>query len=54
MVAMSTKPAYTMDQLIDKVYTAILQIGLYKAPCAEFKGMKPANQTYTTLKEHML
>ena len=54
MVAMSTKPAYTMNQLIDMAYTAILQTGLYKTPYVEFKGMEPANQIYATLKEHML
>ena len=41
MVAMSTKPAYTMDQLINKAYMAILQIGLYETPCAEYRGMDP-------------
>ena len=32
----------------------ILQTGLYKTPCAEYKGMEPENQTYATLKEHMM
>ena len=54
MVAMLTKPNYTMSQLIDKAYTAILQTGLYKIPCAEYRGMYPVNQTYITLKEHMM
>ena len=54
MVAMSTKPAYTMDQLIDKAYTAILQTGLYKTRCVEYKGMETENQTSATLKEHMM
>ena len=54
MVAMPTKPAYTTDQLIDKAYMAILQTGLYKTPCAEYKVMEPKNQTYATLKEHMM
>ena len=53
MVAMSTKLAYTMDQLINKAYTAILQTGLYETQCMEYKGMEPENQTYATLKEHM-
>ena len=54
MVAMTTKPAYTMEQLIDKAYTAILQTGLYETPCTEFRGMNAKNQTYSTLKEHMM
>ena len=54
MIAMATKPEYTMKQLVDKAYTAILQTGQYETPCAEFKGMLPENQTYSTLKEHML
>ena len=54
MVAMSTKPAYTMDQLINKAYMAILQIGLYETPCAEYRGMDPVYQTYATLKEPMM
>ena len=54
MIAMSTKPAYMMEQLVDKAYTAILQTSLYETPCAEFEGMDPNNQTYATLKEHML
>ena len=43
-----------MEQLVDKAYTAILQTGLYETPCAKFKGILPKNQTYSTLKEHML
>ena len=54
MVAMTTKTAYTMKQLIDKAYTTILQTGLYETPCTEFRGMDPENQTYATLKEHMM
>ena len=54
MVAMPTKPAYTMEQLIDKVYTTTLQTGLYKTPCAEFCGMDTEHQTYLMLKEHMM
>ena len=54
MIAMATKPEYTMEQLVDKAYTAILQTGQYETPCAEFKGMLPENQMYSTLKEHML
>ena len=54
MVAMTTKPAYTMEQLIDKAYTAILQTGLYELPCAEFCGMEPEHQTYAMLKENMM
>ena len=54
MIAMATKPEYTIEQLVDKAYTAILQTGQYETPCAEFKGMLPENQTYATLKEHML
>ena len=54
MIAMTTKPEYTMEQLVDKAYTAILHTGQYKTPCAEFKGMLPENQTYAALKEHML
>ena len=54
MIAMFTKLAYTMEQLRDKAYTAIFQTGLYKTLCTEFKGMDPNNQTYTTLKEHMI
>ena len=54
MIAMATKPEYTMEQLVDKAYTAILQTGQYETPCAEFKGMLPENQTYAVLKEHML
>ena len=54
MIAMATKPEYTMEQLIDKVYTAILQTGQYKTPCTEFKGMLPENWMYVMLKEHML
>ena len=54
MVAMTTKPAYTMEQLIDKAHTAILQTGLYKTPCTEFCGIDPEHQTYAMLKEHMM
>ena len=54
MLAIPTKPTYTMKQLIDKAYTAILQTGLYETPCAEFRGVDPKNQTYATLKEHMM
>ena len=53
MVAMVTTPTYTMGQLVDKVYITILQTGLYKTLCAEFKGMLPEDQTYATLKEHI-
>ena len=54
MVAISTKAVYTMDQLINKAYTAMLLTGLYKTPCIEFKGMETEHQTYATLKEHMM
>ena len=54
MVAMTTKPAYTTEQLIDKAYTTILQTGLYKTPCAEFRGMDAKNQTYAMLKEYTM
>ena len=43
MVAITTKLAYTMYQVINKAYTAILQTGLYKIPCAEYRGMYPVN-----------
>ena len=52
MIIMATKPEYTMEQLVDKAYTAILQTGQYETPCTEFKGMLPENQSYPTLKEH--
>ena len=54
MVAMTAEPAYTMEQLIDEAYTVILQTGLYETLCVEFRGMDPENQTYATLKEHIL
>ena len=54
MIAISTPLVYTMKQLVDKAYTVILQTALYKTLCAEFKGMDPNNQTYTTFKEYML
>ena len=54
MIAMATKPEYTMEQLVDKAYTAILQKGQYETPCTEFKGMLPENQSYAALKAHML
>ena len=53
MIAMATKPEYTMEQFVDKVYTAILQAGQYETPCAEFNGILPRNQSYAAMKEHM-
>ena len=44
MIAMTTKSEYTMEQLVDKACTAILQTSQYETPCAEFKGMLPENQ----------
>ena len=43
MVAILIKPAYTMNQLINKAYMAILQTRLYETPCAEYRGMDLVN-----------
>ena len=54
MVAITNKPAYMMEQLINKAYTAILQTGLYETPYMEFCRMDDEHQTYAMLKEHMM
>ena len=53
IIALTAKPAYTQDQMIDKGLTAIQVTGLYSTAVLEWTGFDEANMTWAEFKSHM-
>jgi len=52
LTAMLAKPAFTIDQMIDRALRAIQQTGLYTTAVLEWNGFDLANKTWPQFKEH--
>ena len=52
MIALRAKPAYTMEQLIDKAITSVQLTGLYPTALLEWNAFDVPNQTWPMLKAH--
>ena len=48
------KPAYTLDQMIDKALTSIKATGLYIHATLEWQGFLDVNQTWPEFKSHFV
>ena len=53
-LALSAKPAYTQDQIIDKALMAVQSTGLYLTAILEWNGFDPANQIWAEFKSHFV
>ena len=54
MYATTYKPAYTLEQLIDRALTTKNQVGLYRTACMEWEAMDMDQRTCPTLKAHFV
>jgi hypothetical protein len=52
VVSIMSKPAFTMEQLIDKAIVAIQRTGLYETALLEWNGFAPEHKTWPELKSH--
>ena len=52
LTAMLAKPAFTIEQMIDRALRAIQQTGLYTTAVLEWNGFDLANKTWPQFKEH--
>ena len=52
VVALVAKPAYTMDQMVDKALIAVQRTGLYATAILEWKAVDVMNQTWPEFKIH--
>ena len=52
VVALVAKPAYTMDQMVDKALIAVQRTGLYSTSILEWNAVDVMNQTWPEFKMH--
>jgi hypothetical protein len=52
VIALRAKPAYTVEQLIDKAVTSVQLTGLYPTALLEWNGFAEENKTWPELKLH--
>ena len=52
VIAAISKPAFTMEQMLDKALTAITETGLYHLAILEWNGFDATNQTWPEMKTH--
>ena len=52
VIALRAKPAYTVEQLIDKAVTSVQLTGLYPTALLEWNGFAEENKTWPEMKSH--
>ena len=52
VVALVAKPAYTMEQMVDKALIAVQRTGHYATAILEWNAVDVMNQTWTEFKMH--
>ena len=52
VLSVAAKPAYTQDQMIDKVLTEIQRTGLYPTAILEYQAFATENKNWAEFKTH--